>query len=88
VLTSAPFVISRPTISFLIGGGCDLQREYVELRVVNRSELKATGFCSETMQRVHWNVAHLQGKEARILIVDRSSEGWGHINVDDFRFEE
>jgi TolB-like protein len=87
VLTSAPFIVSRPVISFLIGGGCDLQREYVELRVLNRSELKATGFCSETMQRVRWNVAHLQGKEARILIVDRSSEGWGHINVDDFRFE-
>jgi hypothetical protein len=88
VLTSAPFVISKPVISYLIGGGCDLQREYVELQVLNRSGLKATGSCSETMQRVRWNVADLQGKEARVLIVDRASEGWGHINVDDFRFEE
>ncbi|MBU1564846.1 MAG: CsgG/HfaB family protein [Proteobacteria bacterium] len=86
-LTSLPFVISNPTISFLIGGGCDVDSEHVELRVSNRSVLKTTGQCNETMQRVRWNVAHLQGKEARIQIVDRSSGGWGHINVDDFRFE-
>jgi TolB-like protein len=86
-LTSQPFIISSPTISFLIGGGCDLEREYVQLLVNDRTQMKATGWCHETMQRMYWNVANLQGHEARIQMVDRSSEGWGHINADDFRFE-
>ncbi|MDK9708280.1 MAG: CsgG/HfaB family protein [Desulforhopalus sp.] len=86
-LTSQPFTISSSTISFLIGGGCDLEREYVQLLINGRTQMKATGWCHETMQRMYWNVANLQGHEARIQLVDRSSEGWGHINADDFRFE-
>lgn len=86
-LTSAPFVIESQTISFLVGGGCLKDETYVELRVAGQPTLRTTGACSETMQRQRWQVGHLRGRQAAIHIVDRSSEGWGHINVDDFRFE-
>ncbi|MFH0780988.1 MAG: CsgG/HfaB family protein [Pseudomonadota bacterium] len=86
-LISKPFFIQSETISFLIGGGCQAERNHVELRVAGRSAMRVTGACSETMHRLRWNVAHLRGQQATIHIVDRSSEGWGHINVDDFRFE-
>jgi TolB-like protein len=86
-LISAPFLIESATISFLIGGGCEVDRTYIELRVEDRPAMRAIGACSETMQRVRWEVGHLRERQATIHIVDRSSEGWGHINVDDFRFE-
>ncbi len=86
-LISQPFLIETETISFLVGGGCRAEHNYVELRVAGRPAMRATGACSETMQQLRWNVAHLRGQQATIHIVDHSSEGWGHINVDDFRFE-
>lgn len=87
VLTSSLFTIKAPTISFLIGGGCDRQKVFVELRVDDRPVRSATGKCNETMERLTWDVSQFRGRQARILIVDRSGGGWGHINVDDFRFE-
>ena len=86
-LTSIPFRISTSIISFLIGGGCDKNRVYVELLVDDRSVMKTTGKCTETMERAQWNVSRYNGKTARIRIVDDSNGGWGHINVDDFRFK-
>jgi len=47
----------------------------------------ATGKNTETMERVGWDLTPHAGKTGAIRIVDESSEGWGHINVDDFRFE-
>jgi len=48
---------------------------------------KATGKCNETLAVMSWDVRPFQGQTARIRIVDHSSSGWGHINVDDIRFE-
>jgi len=86
-LTSEPFTITKPILSFLIGGGCDLNTERVELIVNGQAVLKATGHCTETMTRVRWNVAAYQGQLAQIRLTDASSGGWGHINFDDVRFE-
>jgi len=86
-LTSDSFEITRPGLSFLIGGGCDIKMVRVELLINDRVVKNATGKCNETMKRVKWNVSKYQGQMARIRIVDKSSLGWGHINVDDFRFE-
>jgi TolB-like protein len=87
-LISKPFRISTSTISFLIGGGCDRNRVYVELLIDDHSVMKTTGKCTETMERTQWSVSQFYGKTARIRIVDNSSGGWGHINVDDFRFNQ
>lgn len=86
-LTSEPFTIAKPTLSFLIGGGCDMNTERVELIVDGQAVLKATGHCTETMTRVKWNVSAYQGQLAQIRLIDASSGGWGHINFDDVRFE-
>jgi hypothetical protein len=86
-LTSEPFTIIKPTISFLIGGGCDMNTERVELIVNGQAVFKATGHCTETMLRVKWNVSAYRGQLAQIRLIDASSGGWGHINFDDVRFE-
>lgn len=86
-LTSGPFTISGNAISFLIGGGCDINSERAELVVDGQVVRKSTGKCTETMQRARWDVSEFQGRSARIRLVDTSSGGWGHINFDDVRFE-
>jgi hypothetical protein len=73
--------------SFLIGGGCDERTEYVELLVDGDSLMRATGACTETMFRAHWDVSLHTGRTGQIRVVDAASTQWGHINVDDFRFD-
>lgn len=63
------------------------QKLYVELLVDNVPTLRATGECRETMRRVHWDVEAYRHRAGQIRIVDASSAGWAHINVDDFRFD-
>jgi hypothetical protein len=86
-LTSQPFPIQRPAITFLIGGGCDLNTVRAELIVDGQAVLRATGKCSETMERVRWDVSRYQGKSAQIRLVDLSGGAWGHLNFDDVRLE-
>jgi hypothetical protein len=86
-LTSAPFIISSSAISFLIGGGCDINTERVELLINGQVVLKATGKCTETMEQTRWDVTPYRGQKAQLRLIDASSGGWGHINFDDVHFE-
>lgn len=86
-LTSAPFTVQANSISFLVGGGCDLETERVELVIDGRVVDRVTGKCTETMARDSFPVAKYRGRSAQIRLVDESSSGWGHINFDDARFE-
>jgi len=86
-LTSEPFTITGPIISFLIGGGCDIKTERVELLIDRQVVVQATGKCTETMKRLRWNVSQFIGRTAQIRIIDTSSGGWGHINFDDLKLE-
>jgi hypothetical protein len=86
-LTSDPFTINFGAINFLIGGGCDINTERVELLVDGQVVYRATGKCTETMHRVRWNVSQYRGRTAQVRLVDSSSGGWGHINFDDVKFE-
>ena len=45
----------------------------------------ATGECTETMTTKTWDVAAYKGKRAKVILVDNSSDPWGHINFDDLR---
>ena len=83
-LTSLSFTIPSGTLSFLIGGGSSLQTR-VELLVLGQRVLHASGRNTETMHRITWNLTPYAGKAGQIRIVDESSGGWGHINVEDFR---
>ena len=85
-LTSDPFIIRGEKISFLIGGGCDHKTVYVELLIDGQPSLRATGKCSERMDRVYWDVSTFVNRSGQIRIVDNSSHKWGHINADEFQF--
>ena len=73
-------------INFLVGGGKDSDNLYVAL--VRASDntvlLKATGNNSEQYSRVNWDATQFVGEELYIKVVDNSTGGFGHINVDDF----
>lgn len=88
-LSSAVFMIPAggTRISFLVGGGCDIYTEFVELLVDGLSVAKRTGLCSEKMAPAHFDVSSLAGRAAQIRIVDASSGSWGHINADSFSFD-
>lgn len=86
-LTSRPFRLTTRTVSFLIGGGCDINTQRVELLINGSVVMRATGKCTETMERVSWDVTPFTGQQAQIRLIDGSSGGWGHINFDDVRFE-
>ncbi|MBV5259760.1 hypothetical protein FLX56_15190 [Synechococcus moorigangaii CMS01] len=86
-LTSSAFTIPGGALSFLIGGGSSADTR-VELLVDGQVMLQTSGQDTETMERTTWDLAPFQGKTGVIRLVDQSSEPWGHINVDDFRFSE
>ncbi len=86
-MTSGQFTITTPYISFLIGGGCDINTVRVELLVDGYPVMSSTGRCNETMTRARWNVSSYMGRSSQIRLIDSSSGGWGHINFDDVRFE-
>ncbi len=85
-LTSKPFKISEPFISFLIGGGNERDKTCVNLLVDGQTVRNATGANNETLTWTNWDVSDLAGREARIEIVDEASGPWGHINVDRIEF--
>ena len=92
VLISPEIIITTSYCYFLIGGGADPQRLYVEFQTKQadgswRTEITKSAFRSnEMMYRERMDIAAHINKTARIRIVDNSGGGWGHINVDNFRF--
>ena len=86
--TSKPFRIQRRYIGFLIGGGNKPGKTCINLRVGGKVLRTATGKDQEALEPASWDVADLKGREAVLEIVDRSSEGWGHINIDRIIFSD
>ena len=84
VLKSPLFRIERRYVNFLIGGGVDYQREYVALWIDGKEVKRSTGYNRRVMEYESWDVAEYMGKNARIVLVDQSKEGWGFINADCF----
>ncbi len=84
--TSKKFRITRRYVGFLIGGGSHRHETCVNLLVDGKVVRTATGKDREALEPASWDVSDFQGKEAAIEIVDRSSGGWGHINVDQIIF--
>ncbi len=81
-LTSPEFTISRRFLSFLVGGGNDAENTCIRLLVDGKVVRSAAGKATEHLAWFNWNVAELEGKQARIEIIDSASGPWGHINVD------
>jgi len=95
-LVSKPFVVQRNFVTFLIGG--DDEAGLLSVQLVREEPdpnglppalvtvAEATAHGSEIMRREWWNVTALKGERLRVLIEDRSFKG--HLNVDDFRFQD
>lgn len=81
-LTSPEFRIERSRINLLVGGGAHPGETCVDLLVGGEVARTATGPDSEHLRWASWDVSDLQGRMARIAIVDAHRGGWGHINVD------
>jgi hypothetical protein len=88
-LRSPPFTVRHPRLSLLVGGGRRPKSCYVALvRADTGQELfRETGGDDERMTRRAWDARALVGTRVRLVVVDRSAGGWGHVNVDDVRFE-
>jgi len=87
-LTSPAFKIERRFIAFLIGGGSHANRTCINLRLDGKAVRTATGRDVERLEWSEWDVAEFEGRTAQIEIVDQSTEGWGHINVDQIVFTD
>ena len=83
-LTSPEFSVTRPWLSFLIGGGAIPAKTCVNLLIDGQVVRTATGHENEALGWVSWSLQEWQGKRARIEIVDAATSGWGHVNADHF----
>ncbi len=86
-LTSEPFLIQRPFVNFLAGGGKHRQTR-IELAINGKPVLQTSGKNNEKLEPASWDVAKWKGKTAEIRIIDRQKGGWGHINVDHIVFSD
>jgi len=86
-LKSQNFILGgNGKINFLVSGGRDIDKLYVALvRASDGKELfKETATNYEEYQRKIWDASEYIGEELYIKVVDQSTGGFGHINVDDF----
>lgn len=86
-LTSPEFVIQRPFIRFLMGGGKNPQVTCMNLLVDGKVVRSATGpndkaGGTEDLYPEFWEVREFVGQKGVLEIVDQATGGWGHINVD------
>lgn len=88
VMTSREFTIERHYIHFLIGGGARPAKTCLNLLVDGQVVASATGRNDNRMSPGSFDVRALQGKTARLQIVDRATGGWGNIGVDHIVFSD
>ncbi len=83
-LRSPVFIADAEYLAFLVGGGSDLATTYVALcDAENNSELlKAAGKSEDAMEEVVWDISKFKGQRLYLKVVDKSTNGWGHINFD------
>jgi hypothetical protein len=88
-LTSAPFPVTQPFASFLVGGGSGLKTRVEILNAGSGQVLfRATGPDNEKMRAVFVDLRPLMGAKIQVRLVDEATTGWGHLNFDDFLFHD
>jgi hypothetical protein len=85
VIRSIPFTLTGKSMNLLVGGGDDIDNEYVALVDASTSQVlrKETGKNSDEMDRRYWDLASYSGRQVYIEIADLSADAFGHINCDD-----
>ncbi len=81
-LTSRDFKIERGYIAFFIGGGKNPGKTCLNLVIDGKVVSSATGADNNAMRRDFFDVRKLEGKTARIEIVDAKKGPWGNVGVD------
>src|SRR5262245_38880817 len=85
-LTSASFKVTLPYASFLVGGGPMIDERVELVRADNNTVIfKTTGHESEAMRPVTVDLHGYLGQEIFIRLIDNRSDGWCHLNFDDFK---
>jgi putative membrane-bound dehydrogenase-like protein len=88
-LTSVPFRVAKPFASFLVGGGSHAgTRVEIVRKDGGQVIFRAYGDDREDLERVGADLSDHVGREIVIRLVDRDTDGWGHINFDDFRLHD
>jgi uncharacterized protein (DUF608 family) len=87
-LVSRDFRIERRFITFYIGGGNHVGKTCLNLVVDGKLARTMTGKANNQMTRQSFDVRDLEGKTARIEIVDDKQGAWGNIGVDQIVFTD
>lgn len=87
VIVSPLFVPEGGNMTFRVGGGSG-NLTYAALCTSDGKEVQfARGVNDQVMQKAMWDLSPYAGKQMFIKVVDQSTDGWGHITVDDFQFD-
>jgi len=81
-LTSPEFKITRPYLSFRIGGGDYERHACLDLLVDGKVVKSATGRNSDRLMPAAWDLKEFAGRNARLRIIDEAEGDWGHVNVE------
>jgi hypothetical protein len=82
-IQSPPFELRGDVVTVRVAGGNDRARLAAMLVVDGHIIAAATGCKSEILSRRVWDVRPWRGMQARLVVVDDSDNGWGHIIVND-----
>ena len=86
-LRSVPFLIEKPFINFLIGGGSQNTTAF-ELYVGGKKVRSASGRDVDAFTGSSWEVSAFLGKEGELLLIDEHNGGWGHVILDRIVFSD
>lgn len=86
-LRSREFTITTDAMSFLVGGGSNIEELGVRLMVDGQAVRRTAGADTEALHRAFWDVREWRGRRAHLEIYDSATGGWGHVMADDFLLE-
>ncbi len=87
-LTSRPFTLARRFIRVWIGGGNHPDKTCVNLLVDGKPVGSVTGHDANQMRPALIDATGLEGREARLEIVDGHGPGWGNVGVGRITFTD
>ncbi|WP_329372815.1 non-lysosomal glucosylceramidase [Streptomyces sp. NBC_00669] len=80
---SPSFVLTRPDISMLVGGGNSANTYVGVVDADGKTVAKAQGNNAETMIRRTLDLSAYLGQTLHLAVVDKATGSWGHVTVDD-----